>query len=156
MSFTYCSIEISPTSKSLTCNSPSTNVSFESMVRVPGEDLNSLTSPPVPSSTVALGERSLSPPEPLALEVPQNALASLYALGKSPAHFMISINPSAPTWSGKPASLSHASFFLSPAKSSMAVRCGACILAILHKYDPSEGGCLVVGALPPGKGFLVV
>lgn len=49
ISFTYCSIEISPKSISLAWISPLTIVSCASMARVPGEDLNSLTSPLAPS-----------------------------------------------------------------------------------------------------------
>merc|ERR1719182_1144544 len=121
------------------------------MARLPGPDLNNLTSPSGPNSIVDLAERRTRPPllpPPAAPPVPQKALASLYAFGKSPAHFRICVIPASPTCFLKPSSLTHASFFLVPLMPSMALRCGACILAILHKCPALE--------LPEPAGFLVV
>merc|ERR1719182_654688 len=120
------------------------------MARLPGPDLNNLTSPSGPNSIVDLAERRIRPPllpPPPAPPVPQKALASLYAFGKSPAHFRICVIPASPTCFLKPSSLTHASFFLVPLMVSMALRCGACILAILHKCPAP--------ALPEPAGFLV-
>merc|ERR1719460_2624794 len=123
------------------------------MAMLPGADLNNLTSPSGPNSMVDLAERRIRlEPDFLVLPpVPQKALASLYAFGKSPAHFRSCISPASPTCFLKPSSLPHASFFLDSVIFSIAVRCGACILAMLHKCPAPElpEPCLLVLPPPP-------